>query len=704
MRRPLVAQFALLGAAGGWLTADAFGLGRNELDGFHGGHQHAVLSDRETRLRIALVVATTVLSALVGWWSSSRRVRGSMPGFIAVTLACGIANGVFVGEFAFYPEGAMARAIGGAIVSALFLPFLLPVYVAARTAKARDGSILAGIEHRTIWSATFLAVAVATILVSREPMPGPSGALAVIQGVDLGLIVGAFAASALLAAADGVALRRSGELAARSLAPRSSREPDRVVDLGIGDAQWEDADGVAGPATYRHPERVARAYAGDARRAFRAVRTRFVLSLLVAASTAAGFLSFASRMPRAPRLALLPLSSRRAPASAPAPRIRPLYSQDWRGTATLAGVDRPGERAFVTLEAHDPPGYALDVIDLANGARLEHWEAPAEVAYPRAHWVSREPPPAPTPAMLDDERAHAVAFVRQLDPRPTAWFGLDPVLALSPDGASLVWNEAPKDGHDGDFLFLGDTSGAHGKRLGAGERASYAPVFSPDGSHLTWHGCGTPCSTGYHLYIADVHGDLRGDRIDAVAYPKEPVWSVDGQWVYAVSHPNGVRDPAPSCVWRVAAARPHDATRLSCSTELQDVTFAQDPTGATGLLSGTIGAAPSLTSVLRWIALPSGRLEHALTIESGARFFVLDPSGLALSGDAITDLSTGERAPFEDVRESKRWISPYGAAWIRDGLAVALRSHLGGFEIVSIDARGALQDARRATTESRGPL
>jgi hypothetical protein len=124
------------------------------------------------------------------------------------------------------------------------------------------------------------------------------------------------------------------------------------------------------------------------------------------------------------------------------------------------------------------------------------------------------------------------------------------------------------------------------------------------------------------------------------------------------------------------------------------MTFAEDPSGATGLVSGSMGQPPAVTSVLRWIDLPSGRTRRAMTLDGGARFFVLNASGLALTGDAVVDLASGARAVIEDGGSTRRWISPYGAAWTSDGSAVALRTGPTGFEIVAIDARGVLADAR----------
>jgi hypothetical protein len=172
------------------------------------------------------------------------------------------------------------------------------------------------------------------------------------------------------------------------------------------------------------------------------------------------------------------------------------------------------------------------------------------------------------------------------------------------------------------------------------------------------------------------------------------VWSADGRWIYAVTTPNGAHDDPRSCLWRVGAAPPHDATRLTCSTELDDLTFAEDPSGATGLVAGSLGQPPAVTSVLRWIDLPSGRTKRAMTLDGGARFFVLDPSGLALTGDAVVDLATGERSVTEDAASTRRWISPYGAAWAADARAVALRTSSTGFEVVAVDARGVLADAK----------
>lgn len=688
-RRSLAAPFAVLGAAGGWLTLDAFGLAPGA---GHHEHLHGIVGDRETVVQAVLLLTTPLVAGLVGRWVSSPRSKDHAFRFVVSTVGGGILNGGLVGACAFPLFGAIPGAVYGGLVSWAFMPFLVPAYVAARLARARPGSLLASVERRTVWAVTLVSVAAGVLFESwgavarPEPTAGSVG--------ELAMLVAAFAGCALIALADGLALRRAGSLAAHPLVPRSSREAERTIDVGVGDAHWEEAEGVTGAPTYRERERVARVYSGDPRRAHAAVRVRFLLSVAFASSACAALLFFASRRPPAPRIDVFPVPASTDPAPAPPERVRSLYAQDWRGGATLVGVDRAGSRAFVALDAHEPPAYALDVIDLGSGRRVEHWEAPAEVAYRRAHWVSLTPPPAPSPAMLDEERAHAVAFVRALAPRPTTWFGLDPVLALSPDGASLVWNEAPKDGHDGDFLFLGDTDGGHARRVGGGQRASYAPVFSPDGSRLAWHGCGTPCSTGYALYVADAHGDLRGDRVAAVAYPKEPVWSADGRWIYAVATPNGAHDDPRSCVWRVAAAAPHEATRLTCSTELEDMTFAEDPTGATGLVAGSLGQPPAVTSVLRWIDLPSGRTKRAMTLDGGARFFVLDASGLALTGDAVVDLATGERSVIEDAASTRRWISPYGAAWTTDGRALALRTGSTGFEIVAIDARGVLADAK----------
>jgi len=262
MRSRLVAPFALLGAAGGWFTADVFDL--------HGDSQGAWI-------RFLLVAVTPIFAALVGRWTAADR-RAAVVRFPLLAIAGGGMNGIAIGLLNGSMEAAAVGSALGAVVGGLFIPFLAPAFAAAVQQTARDGSLLAPIEARGTWGAALLGIAMGALMTDGAHRVALSHAL--IAGVAA---VGAIA----IAVADAVAWARARRLAARPRVHRSTREAESTLDFGVGDGESEEPSADVG---YREAWRVARAYVGDARAAVRAIGVRAAVSSLVAATAAASAL------------------------------------------------------------------------------------------------------------------------------------------------------------------------------------------------------------------------------------------------------------------------------------------------------------------------------------------------------------------------------------------------------------------------------
>lgn len=386
-----------------------------------------------------------------------------------------------------------------------------------------------------------------------------------------------------------------------------------------------------------------------------------------------------------------------APVATPAPptAIRRLYRDEWFGAVTLVGVDADDRRAVLRLESGAPPRLAIDTVDLRGGRRVERWEATADhVAIARG---------APTFRPLTTSfEADLVRFAGKLhDGGPWSMRNtpLVPTVAVSDDRSRILFGAPPSDGSDGDWLFVVDAEGGRAKRVDVGMRASYSPVFSPDGARVAWRGCGgSPCD--YGLYVAPVPASDAGGReakprrLGAVQLAKPPVWGRDGRSLFVVGpRPSSSARraaPAESCLFQVGLEKPSRAVALRC-LEVRDPSFTQDPTGASGVLCGTRGTVGTHVVECAWLDLATGDVRARHAIDRGVGGGILSPSGLfavplARGGVAVIDLASGRQGR---LAESEGWFSGFDTTrWLDDEVVLLRKPEEGrGIEVVAIDGR-----------------
>jgi hypothetical protein len=263
-RHSLARPFALVCAAGGWLTADLAGLRYARSD--------------EVLLRALLFLLTPLVAAFVGWKVAP---KGAPSGarFALLPLAGGAVNGAIIGFLVAFPGGGVGGALLGPFVAVGFLPFLAPAFVAARCSQGRAGSLLAQVERRSVWGASFAGVALGTLVprLLAHPHAGTEAwkGEVVLAGA---MLIGATRV-ALLDLRD-LALLRS--MASRTLGARTARAAAETVDLGIGNGVSEEEVVAAG--SYRAGGMV-REYVGDPAQLSGAIRNQLVVDGLVVAAT-----------------------------------------------------------------------------------------------------------------------------------------------------------------------------------------------------------------------------------------------------------------------------------------------------------------------------------------------------------------------------------------------------------------------------------
>lgn len=280
---------AAIGLAGGWLTADALGLGSNE-----------------AAPRWLLVGITPVTAGCFGWWLSvARRTDdGVAPRFLGepltsaflvalATLFAGVLNGAVIGLFAVPIVGAIAGSIFGLFCAVPFIPAIGATVWAARVAgRARPGSLVDGVSRRAVWAAVVGSVALACAMVwssasDERRFYGPPRDGGIGPVVTILLCVAAI----LLLAADAAALVRT-RLAAADLARMvDAAESDpvepaaaSVLDLGLGAASHVEK--APSPTVYRARERVLRIIRGSPAEAEKAIRVALLRGALVVAACA----------------------------------------------------------------------------------------------------------------------------------------------------------------------------------------------------------------------------------------------------------------------------------------------------------------------------------------------------------------------------------------------------------------------------------
>lgn len=371
---------------------------------------------------------------------------------------------------------------------------------------------------------------------------------------------------------------------------------------------------------------------------------------------------------------------------APKGAVRKVYSDEWFGAVTLVGVEVATKRAILRLESGAPPKLAVDTIDLAGGARVERWEATAEKVA-AAHGANTF---RPLTGAFEADLTRFAGMLRAAGPWALRGTPLQPVVVVSDDANRVLYGAPPTDGTDGDWLYVVDGEGKNTTRIDVGMRASYAPVFSPDGARVAFRGCaGSPCD--YGLYVASVPKPPikeklpRPRRIGNVSLSKPPVWSKSGAHLYGVG-----ADKRRVCLFRASADAAGKVATVACS-DGRDPSFAQDPDGRTGAFCSTFGKAGEHVAECAWIELDSGEVLARRTIDRGVGAGALSASGLfavplSKGGVAVVDFVAGKEGRAAD---SEGWFSGFDTTrWIGDEV-ILLRKPAEGrsIDVVALDGR-----------------
>jgi hypothetical protein len=230
-----------------------------------------------------------------------------------------------------------------------------------------------------------------------------------------------------------------------------------------------------------------------------------------------------------------------------------------------------------------------------------------------------------------------------------------------------------------------DRNGQNARRLDPGVRASYAPVFSPDGTRVAWKGCvASPC--GYALFVARVAGGAP-ERVNAVPESSAPVWSHDGKAVFAIG-----RTPRQgTCLFRVPVDQSWDAKPIRCAQAARDVEFVQDPAGRTGVFTSARGDAGAQTVDYNWLLLEDAQTLGTQSIPRASGSGILSDSGLLVfplqrGGVGAVDLVSGKSGA---VADADGWFTGLETTkWIGDWVILLRRTPApDAFEVVAVDAR-----------------
>ncbi len=371
---------------------------------------------------------------------------------------------------------------------------------------------------------------------------------------------------------------------------------------------------------------------------------------------------------------------------APTGAVRKLYADDWFGAVTLIGVDAETRRAILRLESGAPPKLALDTIDLRAGKRIERWEASADKVA-AAHGADTF---RPLTGAFETDLARFAGMLRAAGPWSMRGTPLQPVVVVSDDASRILYGAPPSDGSDGDWLYVVDGEGRHTTRVDVGMRASYAPVFSPDGDRVAFRGCaGSPCD--YGLYVTNVprppttERRTRPRRLGNISLSKPPVWSKSGRHIYGVG-----TDRRRVCLFRAGSDAAGKVTTVACS-DGRDPSFAQDPDGRMGAFCSTFGTAGAHVAECAWIELETGDVLARRTVERGVGTGALGASGLfavplSRGGVAVVDFVAGKEGRAAD---SEGWFSGFDTTqWIGDEIILLRKPEQGkGIELVSLDGR-----------------
>jgi hypothetical protein len=333
------------------------------------------------------------------------------------------------------------------------------------------------------------------------------------------------------------------------------------------------------------------------------------------------------------------------------------------------------------MESAAPKRLLIDTIDYETGRRVDRWEATQSNADAT---VKRYPLFRPMSGSFEEDLVRFAHLVQATGPWHTRGRQLGPPVAISPDGEYILYGARPDNGGDGDWLYLADRNGMRPRRVDTGVRASYAAVFSPDGSRIAWQGCtASPC--GYALFVTKLGG--APERAQNLPESSPPVWSADGRFVYAVGRPS----PTKTCLYKVAGASVRDTKMLRCLDGLRDVEFVQDPSSRTGVLTGSRGAPGQQVFEYTWLLLADGSVLGTHAIDRAAGSGLLSEAGLLTipmqkGGLAVLDLVSGNAGAVVDA---EGWFFGLETTkWVGDSVILLRRTGApDSFELVAVDMR-----------------
>ena len=283
----LALPFALVGAAGGWLTATLF--------------DNPLLHYTPSRAAPIALACTGVFGALVG----ARLTRNAAPELpwvsrthawlrlLVTVLAGGAASGASVGAIAFRTwQGTTSGFAAGLFAALLFLPACVAVLAAGRrAARARLGSLVAGSDRRVMWGILLAVLSINTLMGAADWLLGD------VPWVALALTAVAFLGTLALLLLDlralgrvAVAAREGAAMEVEDAGQKADREAEGAevpsLDLGLGDDVR--AQVKRGGAAYRARERAVALLVGspeEARAALRGALVTKVVGLAVVCLT-----------------------------------------------------------------------------------------------------------------------------------------------------------------------------------------------------------------------------------------------------------------------------------------------------------------------------------------------------------------------------------------------------------------------------------
>ena len=384
------------------------------------------------------------------------------------------------------------------------------------------------------------------------------------------------------------------------------------------------------------------------------------------------------------------------PPAAPAPEpiataspqkgeMRIYFRDDWFGGVTLLGVDPNGPRAILRLESEAPPRLAIDSIDLERGQRVERWDVESNDT--RRALQGRG---FALTSAFETDLVRFAKIIGTLGPwhmRPSL---PAPTFAVNGDVSTILFGAPPADGRDGDWLIGVGKDGKNPQRVDDGLRASYSPVFSPDGFHVAFRGCTlSPCD--YGLFLTQLGGKPR--RVSGLAGSTPPVFSKTGEVVYAVG--NGPR-AGTRCLYKASVTGSSTPSSVACVQGLTDVSFVEDPDGRTGVLSGVRGIPGQQSVDFNWVLLEDGTVLQTHMIDRAIGSGVINGSGLLAlpmqkGALAIVDLINQKRVIVPD---SDGWFFGFDTTrWLGDWLVLLRKPEgLKGYQLVGLDARALLDE------------